>query len=269
MTEESLLNGVEAEQEPKTIDQVEEEEYKASQEQKEEGARPEGLDDSFWDEDKKSLKSDALLDAYKKEQEKALGLRRKLSEKGSVKAPKDISEYTLDESVKELMPDESPALEVLRKNALDSGLSKDQFNSFMSKVLPELNEKGLIKNEPTEEQKAAEYEEFKTAELAKLGKDGPQVLQKIVNWGDSMVNKGILSRDELPVFKDFAFNADAMVVLNKIMALTGEPAIPVKTSVTNGLPSRAEIDQLIASPEYENGNADVHRKVKEYFEAVA
>ena len=138
--------------------------------------------------------------------------------------------------------------------------------------MPALDAEGVISKpeaEKTPEEKQQEFEEYRDAELAKLGKDGPAILQRLANWGDGMVNRGVISRDEKPVFEAMITDAPSIALLTKIMSLTGESTIPVKTAVADGLPSRAEIDQLIASPEYENGNADVHRKVKEYFEKVA
>jgi hypothetical protein len=272
MTEENLLNGVEAEQEERTIDQIEEDNLDESNQEKSPASKPEGLDDSLWDAENNKIKESDLLEAYKKEQEKALGLRRKLSEKGNIKPPKDVSEYTIDESLKDTLPDESPALAIMKDQALKSGLSKEQFNDFVKGLIPELSEKGLLKfdKELSDDEKAAEFEQFKTTELAKLGKEGPQVLQKIANWGNGMVNKGVLSKDELPVFESMVTSAESMVILNKIMgAYTNEPTIPVKTAVANGLPSRSEIDQIIASPEYEKGDAKLHKQVRDYFEATS
>jgi hypothetical protein len=271
---ESLLNGVEAEQEEKTIDQIEEEEFNESQkepEEKEEPTKPEGLDDSLWDDESKSVKQDDLLAAYKKEQDKALGLRRKLSEKGSVKPPKDVSEYELDESLNELLPNESETTSLIKDKALEAGLTTDQFSNFMTKLMPALNEKGLINNEAplSEEESKAQYEEFKSSELEKLGADGPKILQTLANWGDGLVNTGAISQDELPVYQNMITDAPSIALLMKLRSLTGEThSIPVKTAVTDGLPSRAEIDQIIASPEYDNGDAKAHAKVKAYFEAT-
>jgi hypothetical protein len=276
MTEESLLNGVEAEQPEKTIDEIEEEQYNESQEEKKETTedsstveKPDGLDDAFWDEENKSIKQDDLIEAYKKEQEKALGLRRKLSEKGTDKAPKSAEEYMLDESLNELLPSDSPTTSLLKEKALEAGLSKDKFNAFLSSVMPALKENGMIADAPlSEEEQKQQFEEFKQAELDKLGKDGPKILQGLANWGAGMVNSGALSKDELPVFESMITDADSMTVLTKIMGMTGQKPIPVKTSVQDGLPSREEIDAIIASKAYDEGNPEAHRKVKEYFEAT-
>lgn len=267
---ENLLEGMEAKKEEKTIDEVEEEEYTKSQEEPETPEKPEGLDDSLWDDEKKSIKQDDLLNAYKKEQEKALGLRRKLSEKGETKPPKDIKEYVLDESLNEILPEDGEVTNLIKEKALEAGLTKDKFGDFMSKLMPALNEKGVISQnkELSEEEAKAEYEQYKEQELAKLGKDGTQIMQSLVNWGDSLINKGILSKDELPVYENMATDAASMAVLMKIRSLTGESGIPVKTTVTDGLPSRAEIDNMIASEAYQNGDAKVHKQVKEYFETT-
>ena len=72
----------------------------------------------------------------------------------------------------------------------------------------------------------------------------------------------------MPVYENMATDAASMAVLMKIRSLTGESGIPVKTTVTDGLPSRAEIDNMIASEAYQNGDAKVHKQVKEYFETT-
>ena len=276
MTEESLIAGIEPEQQEKTVDQIQEEEYNKQQEEIEnkteskEAIKPEGLDDSFWDEENKSIKQNELIEAYKKEQEKALGLRRKLSEKGSDKAPKSIDEYVLDDSLNELLPNESPTTALLKEKALEAGLSKDKFNAFISAVMPALKENGLIVDGPlNEEERQRQFEEYKESELKKLGDNGPKILQGLANWGHALVNNGVLSKDELPVYNNLLTDAASIAVISKLRALTGEQDIPVKTAVQDGLPSRAEIDQLIASPEYQAGNADVHKKVEDYFKAVS
>lgn len=274
MTDESLLSGVEAEQEEKTVDQVEQEEYAKSQEEptettEEKTERPEYIDEQFWNEEDGKIKEEDLAKAFKAEQDKALGLRRKLSEKGSIKPPKSAEEYTYTDELTEILPSDSPATSILREKALESGLSKEQFSDFIGKIMPALSEKGLITKaeEPVSpEQQKQEFEEYRSSELAKLGSDGPKVLQKLANWGDGLVNNGILSRDEKPVYESMITDAASMVVLNKLMSLTGEASIPVKTAVADGLPSRAEIDQIISSPEYEAGDARVHAIVKNYFE---
>jgi hypothetical protein len=270
MSEESLLSGVQAEQEEKTIEQGEAEERQTEAEEQK-SARPDSVDEAFWDPETNSIKQDELLDAYNQEKEKALGLRRKLSEKGG-KPPKDVGEYSYNEDLFELLPADSPTTKILKDTALDAGLSKEQFGKFINAVMPALDAEGVIfkpEAEKTPEEKQQEFEEYRDAELAKLGKDGPGILQRLANWGNGMVNKGVISKDEKPVFEAMITDAPSIALLTKIMSLTGESTIPVKTAVADGLPSRAEIDQLIASPEYENGNADVHRKVKEYFEKTA
>jgi hypothetical protein len=270
MKDNSLLNGVEAEQEEKTIDQIEEE--SSNNELEKASSRPDFVDPEFWDQDNNKVKEEDLFKAFNAEKEKALGLRRKLSEKGSVKPPKTAEEYSLNESLNELLPSDSPAVSILKEKAFKAGLSKDQFNDFVSELMPALNEKGLISKGETElsdEEKQQQFNDYKNAELAKLGKEGPMALQKLANWGDSLVNKGVISRDEKPVFEAMITDAPSIVLLNKLMSLTGESSIPVKTAVLDGLPSRQEIDQIIASPEYANGEAKAHRIVKDYFEKTA
>ena len=234
--------------------------------------KPEGLSDDFWDSEKKEIKNQDLIKAYNEEKEKALGLRRKISEKGSIKPPKSIDEYIVDEKVEEFTPSDAPAMKIMKEKALEAGLSKDQFNDFVSSIIPDMYEQGIIANKQedlNEEQQKEVFLEYKQKELEKLGKEGPQVLQKVENWGKGMVNNGVLSKDELPVFESFVGNAESLVVLNKIMgAFTNEPTIPVATAVKDGLPSRAEIDQIIGSEAYNNGDPKLQETVRKYFEAT-
>jgi len=267
---ESLAQGVEAEKE-QTLEDVQKETL-ATEFNLEPNKKPEGLDEEFWDEDESTIKQDELIKALSNEREKALGLRRKLSEKGAVKPPKAIDEYLVDESVDEIVPNDSDAMKILKETALESGLTKDQFKDFVEKLVPSLAEKGIIvkpEQELSDEEQAASFEDFKQKELTKLGKEGPAVLQKFVNWGDGLVNKGILSQDELPVFQQFAYDAPSLSILNKIMnAYTNESNIPTKTAVKDGLPSKSEIDSLIASDAYQKGDPKTHKIVTEYFQKV-
>lgn len=273
MTNENLLNGVEPEQEEKSIDEMEQETANEETSEQEDAKMPEGLEPELWDEENKSVKQDDLLKAYNSEKEKALGLRRKLSEKGNIKPPKAVEEYTIDESVNELLPSDSPVANILKDKAFKAGMSKDQFDVFVKELMPALDKEGVIQKpeaEMSSEEKEAAFAKRQEEEFSKVGPDAPKVVQKLVNWGNGMVNKGILSKDELSHFNDMAFSGETIVILNKIMgAYTDEPAIPVKTAVKDGLPSRAEIDQIIASPEYEAGDAKLHAQVKNYFETMS
>lgn len=237
---------------------------------------PEGIDPNFWDAEKKAVKSDELMKAYKdteekfkKEEEKAKGLRKIISEKGSFKAPKDASEYTIeDEAVKAMLPDESIGMKSLRDSAFEAGIPKEAFAKFVAKLMPTLKENGILAEEKTPEQQAEEDKAYRDSELEKLGKDGPKIRQTVVNFGQGLVNKGVLSKDELPAYNQLVYNAQTMKVLSKIINLTGEHSIPTNTVVSEGLPSKQEIDEIIKSKEYQNGDTKAHKKVADYFKAV-
>ena len=264
MTEQNLMANVEAEQEEVSIDEQQEQEVS-------EVLKPEGLDDAYWNEENKTLKQDELIKDFQTEQKKALDLRKALSQKSSFKPPKEANEYQFSENLGEILPEDGEASQMLKETALESGLTKDQFNSFVSKLVPNLQEKGLLTfNGPelSEEEQEAQDAEYRETEIAKLGKDGKAVLQSVVNWGQGMVNKGVLSKDELPVFQNMATDAQSLVVLNKIASLTGEPSIPVQTAVPDGILSRDEVDEIIRSDAYQNGDASAHQKVKAHFAAM-
>ena len=271
----SLAEGLQPEQPEQTIDDLQQGTNPEQAEGEQEEAlttKPKNLADEFWNEESRQVDQDKLIKAFNEEQKKALGLRQKLSEKGATKPPKTVDEYFIeDEGVKELMPDDSEGLKIIKEKALKAGLSKDQFSNFLTEVMPALKEQGLLVDkgeELSEEEEEEQHQKFIEAEIAKIP-EGQKVLQKVVNWGAGLHNKGILSKDEMPVFENMVTDANSLVVFSKIMTLTGEPSIPVKTAVPDGLPSRQEIDQIIRSEPYQNGDVDAHRKVKQFFEATA
>jgi hypothetical protein len=292
MTEMSLMSNVEAEKEPETIQKLEyekeqEEALKQDQQPEEEkdspndseelkevkepATKPEVLSDNYWDEEKGEIKLDNLVKDLETEKKKALDLRKIISQKGSVKPPKEAGEYTVSEDLAELLPEDSEAMTLLREQALEAGLPKEQFATFMEGLLPAMKEQGLlVENEPelSDEEKEEEFNKYRDQELEKLGSDSKKILQRVVNWGDGLLNKGILSKDELPVFQSFANDANSLLVLNKLASLSGEPEIPVQTAIPDGVLSRKEVDELIRSEAYKKGDVETHMKVKKHFEAM-
>ena len=236
-------------------------------------AKPENIPDEFWDTESNSIKSDTLLEAYNQESKKALGLRQKLSEKGSVKPPKETSEYAYDESINDIVGSDSDSLKLLKESALKSGLSKDQFKNLTDNLIPAMSEAGLINKTLTKEEEQEEFAQFQKEEIAKLGDGGDKILQNINNWGNSLLSKGTFSEDDLSHFKDMVIESKDIVVFNKLMSLTGEKPIPLDTNNSSPPISRVEIESIMATDEYQNPTNPkyemTHNKVEKMFSQLS
>lgn len=245
-----------------------EEEAKRKEEEEKAKQKPEDLDDKYWDEEKKEYKSEELLNDLKKAQKNALDLRKKLSQKGA--KIKDAKQYKLEEadSILEVIPTESETMKLLKDSAFESGMDNNQFNTFLKKIIPELKEKGILQTkeaELTQEEKDAQFKEYMEGEVKKLGDKGANIVKTLGNWGHSLVNKGVLSPEDLNVFNEMAYDAPSIRVLMKLRALTGEPTIPIKTAVPSGMPSEEEIKSIMLSEKYKSGDPATVKKVNDWY----
>ena len=237
--------------------------------------RPEDLPVEFWDEDSGAFKSNELFEGYKKEKDKALGLRQQLS-KGMQKAPKDSSEYEIDlielqESSNIDIPDDDAGMKIAREAALESGLSKSQFKTFVGKYMKDMVDSGAMERpqhqELSKEQIQEDNKKYIEDEKQKLGDNGEQIIGAIKNWGKQQVHNGVFSEDDYKSFLDLGHNANSIRVLNLLRKSSGDLSIPTNVQPIDGLSSREEIDGLIASPDYES-NRESQRKVTEYFQKL-
>lgn len=229
----------------------------------EEGVKPDGLDDALWDEENKTFKAGELYEAFKKSEKRVADMRSKMGKNGDV--PKEASEYTIEfenEDLKDLVQDGDVVVEAAKEAALKAGISKEAFQNFMAPVieaLSKIQEEGP-ESHMTEDEINAKREE----EYAKLGKNGKAVARATVNWANSLRQQGILSEDELKTLGGWGRTADGVRILNKLRSLNGEPEIPLDAPGDDGLPSDKEIGAMIASKEYQAGEATIHAKVDKY-----
>lgn len=234
--------------------------------------RPEGIPEEFWDETSGSYKSDAILKAYESEKEKALSYRRKLSG-GLHNIPEDMSEYEIDESWDIKTDDDANRMKLI---AHEAGLTKEQFNSVMSKYLELYGYDsdaykevwGDREIEVSPEVIAQREKEYLAEEMKKLGPDGPQVVSNIRSWGRSLMKQGAIDQETFNVMMSMGTNAAQVKALDQLRNISGHIAsIPARIGDDVGGMTREEVDQLIASPDYET-NPVKQRQVREYFERV-
>ena len=152
------------------------------------GARPEWLPEQFWDAEK-----GANLEALAKSQR---DLRAQIS-RGDHKPPEKPDAYALPAiegvKVEDLVPADNPLWQAVRTEAHKAGVTQAQLNAVLSPYLAGLAEHAKA-NDPAARE-AAQAATL-TAELAKLGPNGPALVRDIGGQIKGMVTRGSLSAAE-------------------------------------------------------------------------
>ncbi len=219
--------------------------------------RPEGVPEEFWDKDKGVYKSEDIYKAYQAEQQKALGLRQKLS-KGFQNAPQDPSGYQLAEGFE--VRDEE-AVNKLKSLAHKVGLSQEQFNTML-KEATEFEDGNSHDPEEANLRAQQVYEQ----EMSKLGENAPQIINNIKDWGRTLYKQGIYSEEEYKEFLNMPVNATQVNLLSKLRQASGYVMdVPVGSAPVDGDYSREEINKILASKEYDQGDPVLVKKVNDFF----
>jgi hypothetical protein len=202
-------------------------------------SRPENIPESFWDAEKNELKTDDLLKSYDDAEKRAKGLRDKLA-KGWQNVPEDPLKYAfeLPDAFKETLGDgelNEDMVDFAKAAAFESGLSQEQFNNFMGKIIPQLHEYGISLDgkEPTPEELEAqqkEIQEAKKAEFEKLGEGGDRIIASVRANLATIKSQNIFTESELDLIQNgLGSSADGVLVLDKMFTkMFGQ-----KTAITN------------------------------------
>lgn len=203
--------------------------------------KPEGLDDEYWDSENNQLNVQKLYDDKQAAEERAKGLRDKLS-KGQPKPPENAEDYKLElpEELQELVPADDPLMKKAQEHAHKLGMSQENFQEFIGSMIGDMSEIAaeLAENPPmlTDEQK----EEIKQTEYAKIGANAPAVIRAVETFGKELQAKGVFSESDLEAFKSMAVTGEQVRALNKMRGYMGGSEIPMDMT-TDGLPSDEEI----------------------------
>lgn len=220
--------------------------------------KPEGIPDEFWDKEKGAYKAEDLYKAYQAEQQKALGLRQKLS-KGFQNAPQDPSGYQVGDEFE--IQDEAEA-EKIKTLAHKVGLSQEQFSTLLKEAHEIFEDNNGYDAEEVEMRAQRVYEE----EMRKLGENAPQMISNLKDWGRTLYKQGIYSEDEYKEFLNMPVNATQVMLLSKLRQASGYVMdVPTSSSPVSGDYSREEINKILASKEYDQGDPVLRRKVDDYF----
>ena len=193
-------------------------------------AKPDYFPQELWDNEKGQPKVEDVYKKLKESEKKAEGLRKVLGDKKlfeeyktkeaeELNKNKEEEKYELNEElVKENLKEGSlnKLIEIAKKN----NLNNNQFNELCKDIFIE---------------EVKEQEEFKKAELEKLGPDAKEIIHNIENFLTAKLNSKFISEGEHHALVNIidAGGADGMRAFAKIIEMTGEKSIPISVRSVN------------------------------------
>ena len=212
-----------------------------------EGEKPDWLPARFWDEEK-----GADYEALAKSQDE---LYKKLRN-GKHQAPED-GNYDL-KFVGDKVPEDDELMTKFKAIASDRGLTQDDFEDIV----------GIVLENIPEAQEAPEAKFDKEAELAKLGPNGEEIQNGLVNWFVSLVEKDVMTKDDWGEFKVMAGTANGIRVFNRLRQYYGEKTIPVNAVPDmESMPNEDELRAMVADNRFRE-DPTYRKKVIAEFEKV-
>ena len=197
----------------------------------EDGEKPEWLPDRFWDDDK-----GADFEGLAKSQDE---LYKKLRN-GKHQVP-DNGEYDI-KFVNDRINADDELLGKFREVAADRGLSQDDFEQIV----------GLVMETMPEELAEPEQKFDREAEYGKLGPNGENIVNGVVQWAEGLVNSGAWTAEDFDEFKNMGGTAGGIRALNRLRQYYGEKTIPVDATPTmESMPTDEELQAMVADERYE------------------
>lgn len=181
--------------------------------------RPKGLADKFWNPEKKSINTDALIKAHQ-DAEKALGTLRR--EKGIAadvpEKPEGYfdAEFKLPEEVDRLAlegPDD-PGLKAFSKVAHKYGIGKDAARGIVVDMMREMNATAAAPIDPEAEREA-------------LGDGADELIDGVYVWLEGMERSGKFGADDIDQAINLSQTAQGIRFLAKCRSMTGAAPIPL------------------------------------------
>jgi hypothetical protein len=212
------------------------------------GEKPEWLPDRFWSED-----GVADYENLAKSQQE---LYKKLRN-GKHIIPEGDKDYDV-KFLADKVPEDDAMLSKFREVAKDRGLTQDDFETIVGMVMEQTPQQA----DPVEEQFDRE------AELAQLGPNAEEIIAGHVKWANSLVERGVWTADDFEEFKVMGGTASGIRALTRLRQYYGEKTIPVNATPDGAdTPTQDELQQMVASPEYQT-NPAYRNKVYKMFETV-
>lgn len=177
--------------------------------------KPEWLDEQFWDTKEAAPKYESLAKSY-------TDLRAEFNKRNNDKVGETVEEYADEEFMaSEGMEGmkEDPAFNMAIKAAQEAGLGVKQAQSFIAKFMEGMGE-------------FAPEAIDTTAELAKLGKNGPHVISGLKTWIDGMKTQGDFTDEVHGELVRLGSTAAGIKALDVLRQKSGEMNIPAGDALT-------------------------------------
>jgi hypothetical protein len=193
--------------------------------------RPDWMPEKFWDDDGPDLEK--MAESYN-------NLEKQFSQ-GKHKAPADGKYNT--EFLGDSVPQDDQLLTFFTGWAKDNGISQAAFESLAGQVV----EMG---------QSSAEAETTSLAQEKKmLGENADEIIKSNLTWADGLMNKGIISEEELNEIDIWGGTAVGARLLQKVRSMTGENVtIPTTTAYSASKESeddfRNRMNAKMTDPKY-------------------
>lgn len=237
--------------------------------------KPDWLSDDLWDKEKNALNPDAALKKIQeaeKHEKMSKDLRDKLARRGL--PPEDPKDYKINIEDKAWKDDVHIPDEVLGKvkeTAHKLGISQAQFGPLAEAYLEAIATLASEPEKMTEEQKsqAAEVEKSRQAsEIAKLGANGPQVIQAVSGMLREMKAQGVITDAEMSIARDIAKTAEGVQFLNAMRERMGGDHVPMADIDPDnvGGVSHSAIQDFMNTPEYRRGDQAAVEKYERMIE---
>jgi hypothetical protein len=214
-------------------------------------AKPEWLDPQFYDEETGKVD----IQAMQKSQRDFRNKTREGKDDEPV-IPTEAKEYKFDHADSLNLDENDPLIAHAQESALKYGMSQEAYAGFMGDMMAKMGEiNGTAEIDAT-------------AEKEKLGPNHERVIQDLSDQLDKMVDIGLFGEADYDAAVNLAATADGVVMLNKLFThYQQRPGIPVKTAVPEGAMSKAELDSMVGTDEY-NSDPAVRAKVKAGYERL-
>jgi len=201
--------------------------------------RPDWWPEKFWAKDNNEPMLEEMAKSYAE-------LEKKFRN-GDHKPPEEY-----DTAVLNNVPTDDPVVGFYVDWAKKYGVSQEAFNELAGKVMEMGAEDAQMTQQDLEEERKS------------LGPNADAIIKNMATWGHGLVNKGIWGADDLEEFKIWGGTANGIRALQKLRA-SYEGRVPIEKAAPQGVPSKDELFDMVAKPEYKTDPA-YRKKVEKLFE---
>lgn len=205
--------------------------------------RPDFWPEKFWKKDSNEPDLEGLSKSYSE--------LEKQFRAGKHKPPADGKYST--EALKGI-PEDDPVAQAYVGWASKYGISQQAFDELAAQVV----QMGGDLQQETEMSIKREREA--------LGPNADAIIKNTATWARGLVQKGVLSSEDMEEFKIMAGTARGIRVINKLRE-TFEGRVPVQMSPVEDAPSKEELDSMVADPRYKT-DPGYRAKVEKMFEKM-